>query len=68
MDMLNYIAKIQRKLIDEYGFKENPEKPGLPIGVPAGEYPMEIEEKIDNVIVDEKGFLHCCNFTEEATE
>ena len=68
MRAIEYITEIQRQLIDKYGFEENPEKPGLPIGVPDGKYPMKIEGKIDNVTV-EGGFINCCNFsTIETTE
>ena len=68
MWMTDYIAEIQKQFIDKYGFEENPEKPGLPIGVPDGKYPMKIEGKIDNVTV-EGGFINCCNFsTIETTE
>ena len=66
--MLSYILEIQKKLISEYGFKENPKKPGLPIGVTDGEYPMKINGKIDNVII-KKGYINCCNFSDkDATE
>jgi hypothetical protein len=60
-----YIAEIQRKLIDVYGFKENPEKPGLPMDVPDGEYPMTIEGKKDYVQIN-GGNISCCRFKEEA--
>jgi len=54
--------------VSKYGFEENPEKPGVPIGVPDGEYPMEINGRTDKVII-EKGCINCCNFsTKDATE
>lgn len=56
-----YIQEIQRQLIAVYGFKENPEKPGLPLDVPDGEYPMTIEGKVDNVRIV-NGTINCCNF------
>lgn len=61
MGMYDYIYEIQRQFIKVYGFKENPKNPGLPMYVPDGEYPMIIDEKIDNVCI-EKGCINCCNF------
>ena len=58
MWMTNYIAEIQRQLIDKYAFKENPEKPGIPMEVVDGEYPMEIEGRTDYVTVED-GIIHC---------
>ena len=66
MWMTDYIAEIQKQFIDKYGFEENPEKPGLPIGVPDGEYPMKIEGEIDNVTVKD-GIINCCNFSTTET-
>ena len=63
MSMLSYIAEIQRKLIDEYDFPENPERPGLPMEVPDGSYPMTINGRLDHVKV-EGGYISCCNFDE----
>ena len=61
MWMTDYISAIQAKLVSQYGFAERPDAPGIPIGVPDGQYPMEIAEKLDHVrIVD--GKIHCCNF------
>jgi hypothetical protein len=59
--MVGYIDEIKKQFISVYGFKENPEKPGLPMDVPDGEYPMEIEGKIDKVRI-ENGKIYCCNF------
>lgn len=57
----DYIREIQRKLIGDYGFTENPDKPGIPLDVPDGKYPMVINGKLDYVeIVD--GKINCCNF------
>ncbi len=59
--MLDYIDEIQRQLIETYGFSENPDKPGLPLDVPDGYYPMIINRKLDHVrVVD--GEISCCNF------
>jgi hypothetical protein len=63
MWMTNYIQEIQRQFIEVYNFPENPEKPGLPLHVPDGEYLMTIEGKRDNVKVA-NGFINCCNFEE----
>ena len=61
MWMTDYICEIQRQLISVHGFKENPDKPGLPMNVPDGTYPMTIEGKLDRVeIVD--GKINCLNF------
>lgn len=58
---LSYIDEIQRQLIETYGLTENPDKPGVPLDVPDGYYPMIIERKLDHVrIVD--GKINCCNF------
>lgn len=60
----DYIRKIQKQFIKKYGFKENPSKPGVPMNVSDGEYPMTIKGKLDTVrIVD--GRIHCCNFGEK---
>lgn len=61
MWMTDYIRSIQRKLIDEYGFTEDPERPGIPLDVPDGNYPMTIEGKLDQVKVVDGG-INCCNF------
>lgn len=63
MWMTDYIRAIQRKLIDEYGFTENPALPGVPLEVPDGEYPMTIEGKLDRVSVI-GGYISCCKFEE----
>lgn len=62
MWMTEYINEIQKKLVSQYGF--TPDTRGLPQNVPDGDYPMEIEGKLDNVkIVD--GHIHCCQWGEE---
>lgn len=57
----DYIKEIQKQLIEKYGLKENPDKPGVPINVPDGEYPMEINGKIDKVRA-KNNKTSCCNF------
>lgn len=59
--MQGYIDEIKRQFISVYGFKENPKIPGVPMGVPDGEYPMKIGEKTDKVRI-ENGKIYCCNF------
>jgi hypothetical protein len=61
MQMLEYISAIQRKLVSQYGFKERADAPGIPAQVPDGKYPMEIDGKLDRVVV-KNGKIHCCNF------
>ncbi len=56
-----YIEEIQKQFIKTYGFKENPEKPGILLDVPDGKYPMKVEGKTDNVCII-NGRIHCCNF------
>ncbi len=56
-----YIQEIQRQLIVVHGFSENPEKPGVPMNIPDGTYPMTINEKLDQVLI-QKGKVWCCNF------
>jgi hypothetical protein len=61
MWMTDYIGEIQRQLIAVYGFPENPDRPGLPMNVPDGDYHMTIDGKLDHVkVVD--GKISCCNF------
>ncbi len=62
MWMTDYIREIQRQFIEVYGFPEHPEKPGVPVNVPDGEYPMEIEGKTDYVRIED-GNIMCCNNT-----
>jgi hypothetical protein len=62
MWMTSYIDAIKRQLIDQYGFPENPDQPGCVLGdVPDGEYPMTINDKLDNVRI-KGGKISCCNF------
>lgn len=65
MWMSDYIRAIQRQLIDQYGFAENPKVPGVLLeDPPDGDYPMVIDGKLDRVKV-EGGYIDCCNFDEE---
>jgi len=64
MWMTDYIRAVQQAFIDQAGFKEDPEKPGIPLGVPDGEYPLQIDGKVDKVRIT-KGMISCCNFEEE---
>ncbi|MFA6338908.1 MAG: hypothetical protein WCW87_02535 [Candidatus Paceibacterota bacterium] len=58
--MTDYISEIRRQMIKKYGFEEDPLKPGIPINVPNGTYPMKIDGKMDFVkITDDK--ISCCN-------
>lgn len=66
MWMTNYIGEIQRQLIVKYRFKENPEKPGIPLDVPDGKYPMTIEGKLDRVRI-KNGRIECCNFKKKSS-
>ena len=61
MWMTQYISAVQKGFIEQHGFSENPEKPGIPLDVPDGEYPMEIDGKTDKVKI-ENGKINCCNF------
>lgn len=61
MWMTGYIQEIQRQLIKRYGFREDPKRPGVPLDVTDGDYPMTIEGKLDRVRV-EGGKINCCNF------
>lgn len=51
MWMTEYIREIQRQLIEIYGYQEDPDKRGVPMDVPDGEYPMTIDGKLDQVKV-----------------
>ncbi len=64
MWMTEYIREIQRQFISKYGFKERLEKSGIPLDVPDGEYPMEIEGKLDKVRIT-NGTISCCNFEDK---
>lgn len=59
MGMLEYINAIQQKFITQYGYPAGPN--GCPQGVPDGEYPMEIDGKVDRVRIT-KGKISCCNW------
>lgn len=62
--MIEYINEIKRQLIEVYEFQEDSDKPGCPLDVPDGEYPMTISGKLDKVRI-ENGAINCCNFEEE---
>jgi len=62
MWMTDYIREIQKQLVSRYGFPPNNE--GLPTAVPDGDYPMEIDGKLDHVQVID-GKIHCCRFVDE---
>lgn len=62
MWMSDYIREIQRLLISQYGFAARSDNPGIPSGVPDGEYPMMIDGKMDHVQI-RHGKISCCNFT-----
>ena len=64
MWMTAYIKEIQRQFIQVLGFPENPEKPGIPMNVPDGEYPMTIEGKLDKIRIINGG-INCSNFKAE---
>jgi len=61
MWMTEYIQAVQKGLIEQHGIAENPDKPGLPLDVPDGEYPTLIDGKIDKVKIT-NGTISCCNF------
>lgn len=63
MWMTDYIKAIKKKLQTEYGFKPSRVVNGEPCfeNIPDGDYPMEIQGKLDKVkIID--GTISCCNF------
>jgi len=63
MWMTQYIQEIQKKFITDYGFAEDLLHQGVPLGVSDGEYPMEINGKLDTVRI-ENGKIFCCNFSD----
>jgi hypothetical protein len=52
--MLAYINEINRLLHEQYGFPyTHPEGgPAGGVAVPDGEYPMEIDGRIDNILIE----------------
>jgi len=63
MSMIQYIAEIRKQMRDKYGFKPNGGTIEEPLfdSIPDGEYPMEIDGKVDNVVVKNNS-ISCCNF------
>lgn len=63
--MLDYIAEIKRRLRDDYHFVPDRVERGEPCfdHVPDGEYPMEIDGKLDKVRI-ENGRIFCCNYAD----
>ena len=64
MGMIDYINAVKRGLRDQNGFKPkegSTEDEPLFDGVPDGEYPMTIEDKLDKVRIKD-GRISCCNF------
>lgn len=59
--MLQYIAEIQRQLVDVFGFEPRVDAPHIPQNVPDGVYPMIIDGKIDRVEI-KHGKISCCNY------
>ena len=61
--MTRYINEIKRQFRDKYKFTPfgGTEIEPLFDNIPDGEYPMEIDGKLDNVII-KAGTIHCCNF------
>jgi hypothetical protein len=57
--MTDYVREIQRQLVERYHFPADGR--GLPQGVPDGDYPMEINGRLDRVRV-EGGYIRCCRF------
>ena len=59
--MLAYIAKVQKNLVTQYGFKAREDAPHIPAYVPDGIYPMEIDGRIDHVKI-KRGSIFYCNY------
>lgn len=62
--MMGYIKMIKRQFRDKYNFVPretlDDDEP-LFDNIPDGEYPMEIDGKVDNVRIV-NGTISCCNF------
>jgi hypothetical protein len=59
--VLEYIAKVQRAFIEQKGFREDPNKPGIPLEVRNGTYLLRIDGKLDLVKI-KRGKIYCQNF------
>lgn len=62
--MLEYIAAVKRGLRDHHGFNPLPgstENEPL-LDVPDGDYPMEINGRLDHVQI-RNGKIHCCRWS-----
>jgi hypothetical protein len=71
MWMTDYIRAVKRGFRDQHGFGPTGGTNDDPIfadgTIPDGEYPMEIDGKIDRVrLVD--GSIDCCNFEPKASD
>jgi hypothetical protein len=64
MWMTSYISEIKRQFRDVYHFIPTGGTDSEPLfdNIPAGEYPMTIEGKVDKVRITERGGISCCNF------
>jgi hypothetical protein len=63
MWMTDYVREIQRQFIDVYGYPSRLDMPGVPSGVPDGEYPMAIDGRVDRVQIVE-GKIRCMNIAD----
>lgn len=59
MWMTDYVNEIQKKLVIQYGFP--PDARSLPQNVPDGEYPMEINGKLESIRI-KNGRIYRRNF------
>lgn len=62
--MMEYIQKIQKLFVTEYGFQPREDAPNIPKHVPDGIYPMEINGKTDWVRIEEER-IHCGNLEKD---
>jgi hypothetical protein len=72
MWMTNYVREVKRQLRDRYGFQpvrvEGDELIFAEGQIPEGEYPLEIDGKIDHVLVVNGRFQFCRFEMEVATD
>lgn len=63
MQMIQYINEIRRQMRDVYHFVPTGGTNSEPLfnNIPDGEYPMEIDGKMDKVRILNGG-INCCNF------